>query len=234
MKKILVVEDELSIRSFVCLNLKKKGYEVREAETGEMALNLFQLETFDLVLLDLMLPEMDGFEVCKEIRKTDQKVGIIMLTAKTQEKDKIDGLVMGADDYLFKPFSLKELEARVYSLLRRMDASSTALKADKSLSSGPFLLDLLNKKLFKTGSEIKLTPTEYSLIYFLMRHENQVYSRDELLDEIWGVSYAGDFKVVDVNIRRIRQKIEENPSSPEYICTDWGRGYVWMGSVNET
>ncbi|MCD7035421.1 response regulator transcription factor [Metabacillus sp. GX 13764] len=233
MKKILVVEDELSIRSFVSLMLKKKGYEVWEAETGERALQLFGQGSFDLVLLDLMLPNMDGFEVCREIRKQNERVGIIMLTAKTQEKDRIDGLITGADDYLGKPFSLKELEARIFSLLRRMSSSGT-VSASNSFVSGPFELDAEKKRLLRNGMEVKLTPTEFSLLHFLIKNGSRVFTRDELLDEIWGLHYAGDVKVVDVNVRRIRQKIEADPSSPDYLCTEWGRGYAWMGNVNET
>lgn len=224
MSKILVVEDELSIRSFVSLSLRRKGFHVSEAETGEEALLLFQREAFDIVLLDLMLPGIDGFEVCQDIRKVNQTVGIIMLTARTQEKDKVEGLILGADDYLSKPFSLVELEARILSLLRRMNVN---VEKSETISSGPFEIDTRNKKLLCSGNPVKLTPTEYSILYFLMSHPNQLYSRDELLDEIWGENYVGDLKVIDVNIRRIRQKIETDASSPEYLCTEWGQGYYW-------
>ncbi|WP_338785841.1 response regulator transcription factor [Metabacillus sp. FJAT-53654] len=230
MNRILVVEDELSIRSFVSLNLKKKRYEVSEAETGEEALRLFQREAFDIVLLDLMLPGIDGFEVCQEIRKVNQSVGIIMLTARTQEKDKVEGLVMGADDYLFKPFSLVELEARIFSLMRRINLNyRVSLENSEILESDHFQLDVKNKKLLSSGRNIKLTPTEYSILHLLMSHQNRVYTRDELLDEVWGKNYVGDLKVVDVNIRRIRQKIETDPSSPVHLCTEWGHGYIWNG-----
>ncbi|RFU67031.1 response regulator transcription factor [Bacillus sp. V59.32b] len=230
MNRILVVEDELSIRSFVCLNLKKRGYDVWEAETGEDALSFFQKEQFDIVLLDLMLPGIDGFEVCQEIRKANQTVGIIMLTARTQEEDKVEGLILGADDYLFKPFSIVELEARIFSLLRRINLSErVSLEDSERVASGPFQLELENKRLLCSGREINLTPTEYSILHLLMTHQNRVFSRDELLDEVWGQNYVGDIKVVDVNIRRIRQKIESNPSSPVFLCTDWGRGYLWKG-----
>ncbi len=232
MNKILVVEDELSIRSFVSLNLKKKGYLVTEAETGEEALRLYHREHFDIILLDLMLPGIDGFEVCQEIRKTNQSVGIIMLTARTQEKDKVEGLIIGADDYLYKPFSLVELEARIFSLLRRLTIDHSISKEnDGRLISGPFQLEMNMKRLICSGREIKLTPTEFSILHYLMSHPNRVYTRDELLDEVWGKNYVGDLKVVDVNIRRIRQKIEADPSSPVYLCTEWGLGYIWMGNV---
>ncbi|TKC16722.1 response regulator transcription factor [Robertmurraya kyonggiensis] len=230
MHRILVVEDELSIRSFVCLNLKKRGYDIRESETGEDALSFFQKEQFDIVLLDLMLPGIDGFEVCQEIRKLNQSVGIIMLTARTQEKNKVEGLILGADDYLFKPFSMVELEARIFSLLRRINLSDrVSLEYSDRFVSGPFQFESKNKRLLCSGREINLTPTEYSILHFLMSHPNRVFTRDELLDEVWGENYVGDLKVVDVNIRRIRQKIESNPSSPVYLCTDWGHGYLWKG-----
>ncbi|MBU7592824.1 response regulator transcription factor [Metabacillus halosaccharovorans] len=232
MNKILVVEDELSIRSFVSLNLKKKGYIVTEAETGEEALRLYHRENFDIILLDLMLPGIDGFEVCQEIRKVNQTVGIIMLTARTQEKDKVEGLIIGADDYLYKPFSIVELEARIFSLLRRLTVDQSISKEnDERITSGPFHLDMKTKRLISSGREIKLTPTEFSILHYLMGHPNRVYTRDELLDEIWGKNYVGDLKVVDVNIRRIRQKIETDPSSPVFLCTEWGLGYIWMGNV---
>ena len=233
MRTILVVEDELSIRSFVSLNLRKREYEVLEAETGEEALLLFKKNTIDIILLDLMLPGIDGFKVCQEVRNMSQSVGIIMLTARTQEKDKVEGLVLGADDYLLKPFSFVELEARIISLLRRMDYTF-AEKDSSTLESGPFRLDLDNKKVTCAGCDIKVTPTEYSLLQFLISNKNKVLTRDRLLDEIWGVNYVGDVKVVDVNIRRIRNRIECNPSAPVYLCTEWGYGYFWKESSYET
>ena len=233
MKAILVVEDELSIRSFVSLNLKKKDYMVFEAETGEEALVLFRKNHIDVILLDLMLPGIDGFKVCQEIRNMNPSVGIIMLTARTQEKDKVQGLVMGADDYLSKPFSMVELEARIVSLLRRID-TTTSQKRKQILKSGPFHLDFINKKLSFSGRDIKVTPTEYSILQYLISNKNQVISRDKLLDEVWGVDYVGDVKVVDVNVRRIRSKIELNASTPQYLCTVWGYGYLWKDGNNET
>ncbi|MEK4387104.1 response regulator transcription factor [Solibacillus sp. FSL W7-1464] len=232
MTNILVVEDELSIRSFVSLSLRKKGYEVVEAESGEQALQLFENKIFDVVLLDLMLPGIDGFAVCEQIRKMNQKVGIIMITAKTQQKDKIDGLVIGADDYLCKPFSLQELEVRIFSLLRRINVTDAATsKMSDMLISGDFKMDIKNNKFYSSDEVVKLTPTEFSLLHFLMEHPNELFTRNELLDVVWGEHYVGELKVVDVNIRRIRQKIEKDPSSPMYLCTEWGRGYHWK--VNE-
>ena len=203
MKTILVVEDELSIRTFVSLNLRKKNYQIFEAETGEEALEIFKNNKIDVVLLDLMLPGIDGFQVCQELRSQSLSVGIIILTARSQEDDKIKGLVQGADDYLTKPFSMAELEARIISLLRRMDFLIT--KSNISIvNSGPFQLDLKNNRISLEGREIKLTPTEYCLLQFLITNKNQVFARNDLLDEIWGVNYVGDIKVVDVNMRRIR------------------------------
>lgn len=226
MKTILVVEDELSIRSFVCLNLRRKKYELLEAETGEEALVLFKNNKVDIVLLDLMLPGIDGFKVCQEVKKISQSVGIIMLTARAQEEDKVKGLVQGADDYLSKPFSMVELEARIISLLRRMNYVVPEMDT-LILKSGPFQLDLNNNKVSCSGRDIKVTPTEYCLLQFLISNKNQVFTRDNLLDEVWGINYVGDVKVVDVNIRRIRAKIELDPSNPRYLCTEWGYGYLW-------
>jgi DNA-binding response OmpR family regulator len=211
----------------------KFPYEVLEAETGEEALNLFKYKKVDIVLLDIMLPGMDGFQVCSEIREINQSVGIIMLTALTQEEDKVKGLVEGADDYLSKPFSMLELEARIISLLRRVNYD--VLKKENSvLKSGPFQIDLKNKKLFCKERYIKLSPTEYCILMFLISHKNQVFTRDELLNEIWGIDYVGDIKVVDVNIRRMRRKIEVDPAAPQYLCTDWGYGYLWREGSHET
>jgi DNA-binding response OmpR family regulator len=226
MQTILVVEDELSIRSFVCLNLKKKEYHVLEAETGEEALTLFKSQKIDVVILDLMLPGIDGFTVCEEIRNLDPAAGIIMLTARSQDEDKVKGLILGADDYLTKPFHMKELEARILSLLRRLDYK-TVSAAPTVLRSGPFALDSIRNKLTSSGVEIKITPTESCLLQFFINNKNQGFTRDEILDEVWGTHYSGDPKVVDVNIRRIRRKIEPDPSSPKYLCTEWGYGYLW-------
>ncbi|AVK46628.1 DNA-binding response regulator [Clostridium beijerinckii] len=226
METILVVEDELSIRSFICLNLRKKKYEVLEAENGEEALSIFNNRKIDIVLLDLMLPGIDGFEVCQKIRDISQSVGIIMLTARSQEEDRVKGLVEGADDYLLKPFSMVELEARIISLARRLNHVYSK-KESSVIKSGPFELDVINKKVSRFGKDIKVTPTEYCLIQFLINNKNKVFTRNDILDEVWGINYIGDEKVVDVNIRRIRRKIENDPSAPEYLCTDWGYGYLW-------
>ncbi|MBE6091060.1 MAG: response regulator transcription factor [Clostridium beijerinckii] len=226
METILVVEDELSIRSFICLNLRKKKYEVLEAENGEEALSIFNNRKIDIVLLDLMLPGIDGFDVCQKIRDISQSVGIIMLTARSQEEDRVKGLVEGADDYLLKPFSMVELEARIISLARRLNHIYSK-KESSVIKSGPFELDVINKKVSHLGKDIKVTPTEYCLLQFLINNKNKVFTRNDILDEVWGINYIGDEKVVDVNIRRIRRKIENDPSAPEYLRTDWGYGYLW-------
>ena len=226
MKTILVVEDELSIRTFVSLNLRRKMYRILEAASGEEALRLLKENEIDLVLLDLMLPGIDGFQVCQEIRSQYANTGIIILTARAREEEKIRGLVEGADDYLTKPFSMAELEARILSLLRRMEQFNK-VNSISIISSGPFQIDSKNSIISLAGEAIRLTPTEYCLLQFLIANKNQVFSRNDLLDEIWGINYAGDIKVVDVNIRRIRMKTEKEPSNPEFLVTVWGYGYMW-------
>ncbi|MGE6260928.1 response regulator transcription factor [Heyndrickxia sporothermodurans] len=228
MPSVLLLEDEMSIRSFISLNLKKANLTVYEAETGEDALEIFHKhKDIDIALLDVMLPDISGFQVCKEIRKRDKRVGIIMLTAKSQEDDKVEGLDTGADDYITKPFSMKELEARIGSLLRRIKAIKSAEKKPDVLSMPPFTLDIKKNTLIKDNQMINLTPTEIELIKYLMENENQPISRDQLLDHVWGKTFVGDLKIVDVNIRRIRKKIEECPSEPKYLKTYWGVGYIW-------
>lgn len=227
MGKILVLEDESAIRSFIVLNLKKAGYDVTEAHTGEQALELMESSSFDIALLDVMLPGIDGFSVCERIRQKNELVGIIMLTARTQDEDKVEGLTIGADDYITKPFSPSELTARIHSLLRRLGRIQ---KRDQDIiKSGPFELYLVNEVLKKRGEEIDLTPTEFCLMQEFMSAPKELFSRHELLDRVWGEEYIGDPKVVDVNIRRLRRKIEDNPSRPTYIETVWGRGYYWKG-----
>ena len=226
MKSILVVEDELSIRSFVCLNLRKKNYKIYEAESGEDALALFRAKDIDIVLLDLMLPGIDGYKVCEERRKSSGSGGIIMLTARSQDEDKVKGLIQGADDYIVKPFSMVELDARIISLVRRIEYAQKKEEIS-TIQIGALQLDQNNKSLIRENIEIKLTPTEYSILYLFMTNKDRIYTRDELLDEIWGVNYVGDLKVVDVNIRRIRTKMESDPSNPEHLKTIWGYGYQW-------
>ncbi|MGL4731102.1 MAG: cell wall metabolism DNA-binding response regulator WalR [Clostridium sp.] len=226
-EKILVLEDEIGIRSFVSINLKREGYEVIEAGTGSEAIEKMTTESdIKLALLDVMLPDMSGTDVCKFIRQNFDQVGIIMLTAKGQEDDKIEGFISGADDYMVKPFSIKELLVRISALLRRIKKEDNVVKTNEIVSE-PFVLDLDKRKLFKNAKEIERTPTEFSIVKYLMTNAKQSLSRDQILDEVWGTNYLYDFKIVDVNIRRIRNKIEDDPSKPKYIQTIWGYGYCF-------
>lgn len=224
-KKVLVVEDEASIRKFITLNLEMAGYEVREAESGEDALALLGAFFADVIVLDLMLPGIDGLAVCQQIRETMQKPLIIMLTAKGQDTDKIMGLELGADDYMVKPFNPFELIARIKAMLRRRDFLEPA---DNAYLCGDLSLDISANKLIKNGLEIELTPTEYALLKMFMENPERALKRDEMLDAIWGEDYFGDTKTLDVHIRRLREKIEDNPSKPQYIKTVWGSGYRWQ------
>lgn len=227
MKKVLVLEDESSIRGFIVINLRRAGYDVVEAESGEEALErLRENPDVRVVLLDIMLPGIDGFEVCRRIRAGNAKIGIIMLTARSQEMDKVTGLMTGADDYVTKPFSPAELTARVDALFRR--AGGEAEMADTSeISQPPFVLNLKNRSLEKDGARIKLTQVEYSVMKLFMENPGRALSREEILDKVWGRDYIGELKIVDVNIRRLRLKIEDNAQNPTYINTVWGYGYKW-------
>ena len=231
MTKILVLEDEPSIRSFIMINLKKNGFEVVEAGSGEEALEKLD-NTVDLALMDVMLPGISGFEVCKRAREQYPSLGIIMLTAKGQEENKIEGLELGADDYIVKPFSPKELLARINALVRRLnivDRQPVEEEETNQIVSGKFVILPDERKLIKDGQEIELTPIEFTLVKYFMENANKAVHRDEILHNVWGYNYVGDFKIVDVNIRRIRQKIEEDPSNPKYIEKVWGYGYRWSG-----
>ena len=227
MKKILVLEDESNIRSFVVINLRRSGYEPIEAENGAMALEKLKVNPdICLALLDVMLPDIDGFEVCRRIRASGSKMGIIMLTAKSQEIDKVTGLMTGADDYVTKPFSPAELTARVDALVRRLDVGDEE-KTPPELVSGPFLLNTRNRTLEKDGQRLKLTQIEYLLMKLFMENPGKAMSRDDILVAVWGNDFAGELKTVDVNIRRLRIKIEADPTEPEYLTTVWGYGYKW-------
>ena len=226
MKKVLVLEDEANIRSFVVINLKRAGYETIEAGTGEEALELLQQNPdIKVALLDIMLPGIDGFEVCRRIRAGDNNIGIIMLTARTQEMDKVTGLMTGADDYVTKPFSPAELTARVDALYRR--AGGVVLENTDEINQPPFLLNTRNRTLEKNGQRVKLTQVEYSIVKLFMDNPGKALSREEILDTVWGRDYFGELKIVDVNIRRLRIKIEDDPTNPTYINTVWGYGYKW-------
>ena len=225
MKKVLVLEDESSIRSFIVINLRRAGYEVVEAESGEEALEKLSLHSdVRVALLDIMLPGIDGFEVCRRIRATNATIGIIMLTARSQEMDKVTGLMTGADDYVTKPFSPAELTARVDALMRR--SGGGAVEAGE-IDQPPFLLNTRNRTLEKNGQRIKLTQVEYAIIKMFMENPGKALSREEILDKVWGHDYFGELKIVDVNIRRLRLKIEDNATNPTYITTLWGFGYKW-------
>lgn len=227
MAKILVLEDEEDIRAFVVINLRRAGYEILEAGTGEEALEIFsQHDDIDIAVLDVMLPGIDGMEVCRQIREKDKRIGIMMLTAKSQELDRISGLSIGADDYMSKPFSPLELVARVDAIARRVEMLKGVDKEDKFVS-GVFRLDPEGRTLYKNGQEIELTQIEYTMIKLFMENVNQSLSREEILTNVWGESYFGDSKIVDVNIRRLRRKIEDDSSNPQYIRTVWGYGYKW-------
>ena len=226
MKKILVLEDEENIRSFVVINLKRAGYETVEAGTGEEALaQLKQNPGIRVALLDIMLPDIDGFEVCRRIRAMDNKIGIIMLTARTQEMDKVTGLMTGADDYVTKPFSPAELTARVDALYRR--AGGEMVRDADEISQPPFLLNTRNRTLEKNGQRLKLTQVEYSIVKLFMDNPGKALAREEILDAVWGKDYIGELKIVDVNIRRLRIKLEDDAQNPVYITTVWGYGYKW-------
>ena len=227
MKKILVLEDEANIRSFVVINLRRSGFEPIEAENGEMALEkLKQNSDICLALLDVMLPDIDGFEVCRRIRATGSKMGIIMLTAKSQEIDKVTGLMTGADDYVTKPFSPAELTARVDALIRRLGVDEEE-KNSVEIVSGPFVLNIRNRTLEKNGQRLKLTQIEYLLMKLFMENPGKAMSREDILSAVWGSEFGGELKTVDVNIRRLRIKIETDPTEPEYLTTVWGYGYKW-------
>ena len=225
MKKVLVLEDESSIRSFIVINLRRAGYEVVEAESGEEALEKLKLHSdVRVALLDIMLPGIDGFEVCRRIRATNATIGIIMLTARSQEMDKVTGLMTGADDYVTKPFSPAELTARVDALMRR--SGGAAVEAGE-INQPPFLLNTRNRTLEKNGQRIKLTQVEYAIMKMFMENPGKALSREEILDMVWGHDYFGELKIVDVNIRRLSLKIEDNATNPTYITTIWGFGYKW-------
>ncbi len=229
MKKVLVLEDEANIRSFVVINLKRAGYETIEAETGEQALEqLKKHPDIKVALLDIMLPDIDGFEVCRRIRAGNNKIGIIMLTARTQEMDKVTGLMTGADDYVTKPFSPAELTARVDALFRRTGGDEVTVSEDE-ISLPPFLLNTRNRTLEKHGQRVKLTQVEYSIMKLFMENPGKALSREDILNQVWGSDYFGELKIVDVNIRRLRIKIEDNAQKPAYINTVWGYGYKWGG-----
>lgn len=223
--RILICEDESSIRKFININLCINGFTVIEAESGEEALEMLDIHNPVIVVLDVMLPGIDGFEVCRRIRESRPDIIIIMLTARGQDMDKIMGLGLGADDYMVKPFNPLELVARIKAILRR---SETGKLSRDRIRFKNLEIDIKSQKFYKNKIEIDLTPTEFSIIRTFMYNPGKAFSRDELLNAIWGQNYFGDVKTVDVHIRRLREKIEDNPSSPGYIETVWGFGYRWQ------
>lgn len=234
MKKVLIAEDEASIREFIVINLKRSGYDVVEAENGEEAINKYEEENgnIDVAVLDIMMPLKDGLEVCKYLRAKSSKIGIIMLTAKTQEMDKVTGLLVGADDYVTKPFSPSELMARVDAVYRRvsiMNENEKAAVANPDLTTvGDFSLDYRDRILYKNGSPIELTQIEFQLLDYLFKNPDITLSRSDILNKVWGDGYFVDDKVVDVNIHRLRNKVEDEPTQPKHLITIWGRGYKWI------
>ena len=232
MTRIVVCEDEDTIRDFVVINLKRSGYFVEDVSCGEDALAIFEEREgdFDIALLDIMMPGIDGFEVCKQLREKSATIGIIMLTAKTQEMDKVRGLMLGADDYIAKPFSPSELVARVDAVYRRVSMMQRNPNEAEVIESGPFAFHPKSRILTKEEVPIDLTQVEYQMMELFMRNPNVALERVKILRHIWGKNYVGDVKIVDVNIRRLRMKIEDEPSAPKYIQTIWGFGYKWMGT----
>ncbi len=228
MRRILVAEDEDAIRDFIVINLKRSGYEVFDAPNGKIAYEMFEENPtgFDVAILDIMMPEMDGFTLCKKIREKSSSIGIIMLSAKTQEMDKVNGLMLGADDYVTKPFSPSELVARVDAIHRRVTMASQQQQTFE-ITSGPFVINQKSRTLTKNGKLIDLTQVEFQIMEYLLKNPNVALERSDILSHVWGENYFGDIKIVDVNIRRLRMKIEDDPSSPQYLTTVWGFGYKW-------
>lgn len=224
--KILVVDDESLLVKGIRFNLQNEGYEVITGNNGLEAVQLTQEEAPDLIVLDVMMPEMDGMTACSKIREFSN-VPIILLTAKTDDMDKLMGFDHGADDYLTKPFNILELKARIRALLRRAGSSEQKVEVSNKLSIGSITLDIDSRNAYRSGTLVDLTAKEFDVVEFLMRNPNRVYSREALLDTIWAYEYRSDIRTVDVHIRRLREKLEENPAEPKYILTKWGVGYYF-------
>ena len=227
-KKVLVVDDEKMIVKGIRFSLEQDGMEVECAYDGEEALRLATENAYDMILLDLMLPKMDGFEVCQRIREFSN-VPIVMLTAKGDDMDKILGLEYGADDYITKPFNILEVKARIKAIMRRTGTKEPAPAKAQVIDSGDLKLDLESRRLFILGREVNLTAREFELLELFVTNPNKVFSREKLLELVWGVDYPGDVRTVDVHVRRLREKIEVNPSEPKYVHTKWGVGYYYRG-----
>lgn len=232
--KILVAEDEENIREFIVINLKRAGFDVIEAVDGLDAYEKYMLNPDEIAIavLDIMMPRMDGLELCKKLRAMSNNIGIMMLTAKTQEMDKVNGLLLGADDYVTKPFSPSEFTARVDALARRV--SSSFGKGDEAndesiLTSSSFKLNCKSRTLTYEDRKIDVTQVEFQILEYFFRNQGVNLSRTDILNHVWGTEYYGEEKIVDVNVRRIRKKIEQDPSDPKHLLTRWGFGYVWIG-----
>lgn len=227
-KKVLVVDDEKLIVKGIRFSLEQDGMEVECAYDGEEALKLATENAYDMILLDLMLPKMDGFEVCQRIREFSN-VPIVMLTAKGDDMDKILGLEYGADDYITKPFNILEVKARIKAIMRRTGTKEVVPDKARVIENGDLKLDLDSRRLFILGREVNLTAREFELLELFVTNQNKVFSREKLLELVWGVDYPGDVRTVDVHVRRLREKIEANPSEPKYVHTKWGVGYYYRG-----
>lgn len=232
-KRVLIVEDEKSIVDIIRFNLDREGYATLEAYDGEAGLALARSEKPDLILLDVMLPKMIGFDVCRALREEGDNVPVIILTAREEEEDKVLGLELGADDYITKPFSPSELTARIDAVYRRVSMSTHTESKSSVIESGPFTLNLKSRTVAKNGVNIDLTQVEYQILEYFMSNQNTALDRSSILAHIWGDTYVGADKIVDVNVRRIRMKIEEDPSNPKYIATIWGFGYKWSAGDEE-
>lgn len=229
--KILVAEDEAPIREFIVINLIRAGYDVVEAFDGQDALEKYQVESssIKIAVLDIMMPRMDGLELCKRLRSMSNNIGLVMLTAKTQEMDKVTGLLLGADDYITKPFSPSEFTARVDALARRVTAVKSNDASDENvIVSGPFRLDCKSRSLTKNDIYIDITQVEFQILEYFFRNQGTALGRTDILNYVWGTDYYGEEKIVDVNIRRVRKKIEDDPSNPKHLLTIWGLGYKWV------
>ena len=225
-KKVLVVDDEKLIVKGIRFSLEQDGMEVDCAYDGEEALNMAKANTYDMILLDIMLPKMDGFQVCQAIREFSD-MPIVMLTAKGDDIDKILGLEYGADDYITKPFNILEVKARIKAIMRRTSPAKPKEVNSSVIEKGDLKLDCDNRRLFILGQEVNLTAREFELLDLLVKNENKVYSRESLLELVWGKDYPGDVRTVDVHVRRLREKVERNPSEPKYVHTKWGAGYYY-------
>ena len=226
-KKILIVEDEKNIVDILSFNLTREGYTALEAYDGEAGLQLALEQDPDLILLDLMLPRKNGFDVCRAIRDAGRTTPIIMLTARGEDTDKLLGFEYGADDYITKPVNILEVKARVKALLRRSAATRRQAGSDQRLTLGGLTLDSAARTTWKDGNPVELTAREFDLLELLMKNPNRVYSREQLLNLVWGYEYTGEYRTVDVHIRRLREKVEQDPAHPAHLCTKWGVGYYF-------